>query len=650
MLWLSRVEITGFGPYAKHTEYVFPDTPGVVIVHGLNNRGKTSLLNAIYFAFFNVVRDRDLRPWPLVDAQNEENAESGQYGFSVKIVFRFEGSTYELDRGVRSRQGVGKPAVDEDFERSWHLARDGDQLDSLEAARTMSRVLPQDVSRFFLFDGELLTEYSRLLDDADTAGRKISAAIEMILGVPVLKAARSHVAAAGEAAGKAVEREAAKDAQNQQIGEAIRRTREARDARIAERARKQADLDAYGAELEEVDGYLRARERYREAMERRDAAVKARDAARADEARLSEQLRSQMADAWRTVLGDKVRQARETASDSVAGLFADVAMRLRLDAIDACHCGTCDQDVSPEAAARLRALLPDGAAAADPATPVGVAAFGRSKVLNAFRETDVRAAVTILASGIERARMEQVARADEIRDLDADLAHADADTLRDKSTTRATLLVKIAGAEKAVADETREIDEATASIARMNGLLDAAGDSPLAAFRRRATYLGHAEEVFGAAVERFKADLRGKVEATASAYFARMTTEPDYTGLRINDSYGLTVVHRDGRLVRRRAASTEQVVALALMGAIQANSPLKGPIIMDTPFARLDPYHTARVVQVVPDMAEQVILLVQEGELRRDDAERLLGDRLVYEFTINRVGAFESSVTGGAPA
>ena len=184
----------------------------------------------------------------------------------------------------------------------------------------------------------------------------------------------------------------------------------------------------------------------------------------------------------------------------------------------------------------------------------------------------------------------------------------------------------------------------------MNGLLEAAGDSPLAAFKRRAAFLTAAGEVFESSVERFKADLRDKVEATSSDYFARMTTEPDYTGLRINESYGLTVVHRDGRLVRRRAASTEQVVALALMGAIQANSPLKGPIIMDTPFARLDPYHTAKVVQVVPDMAQQVILLVQEGELRRDEAERLLGNRLVYEFTLHREGAFETSVTGGAPA
>jgi DNA sulfur modification protein DndD len=650
MLWLSRVEIDGFGPYAKRTEFTFPDAPGVVIVHGLNNRGKTSLLNAIYFAFFDVVRDRDLRPWPLVEAENEENAATGQHGFSVKLVFRFEGATYELDRRVAPRRGIARPTVDEDYERSWFLARDGDQLDSLEAARTMSRVLPQDVARFFLFDGELLTEYSRLLDDADIAGRKISAAIEMILGVPILKAARAHVSAAAEAAGRAVEREAAKDAQTAQIGEAIRRTREARDAHIAERRRKQVDLEGYSAELEEVDGYLRARDRYRDAMERRERAGKARDAARDEEARLRDQLRVQMSEAWRTVLGDKVREAREVASDSVAGLFAEVAMRLQIDAIEACHCGTCGQDVPPDAISRLEAMLPDGARSADQATPIGVAAFGRSKVLNAFRETDVRPAVTILAAGIERARMEQIARGDEIRDLDADLVHADEDTLRDKSTTRAALLAKIVGAEKAIDDETREIDAATSSIARMNGLLEAAGDSPLAAFKRRAAFLTAAGEVFESSVERFKADLRDKVEATSSAYFARMTTEPDYTGLSINESYGLTVVHRDGRLVRRRAASTEQVVALALMGAIQANSPLKGPIIMDTPFARLDPYHTAKVVQVVPDMAQQVILLVQEGELRRDEAERLLGGRLVYEFTLHREGAFETSVTGGAPA
>ena len=453
----------------------------------------------MYFAFFDVVRDRDLRPWRLVEAENEENAAVGQHGFWVKLVFRFEGSTYEVDRRVAPRRGIAKPTVDEDYERSWFLARDGDQLDSLEAARTMSRLLPQDVARFFLFDGELPPSSRGSSTMRTSRVGRSRPRIEMILGVPVLKAAvLTSPRPPRQPAGPSSARRR-RTRETAQIGEAIRRTREARDAHIAERGRSRQTSGVH-ADVDEVDGYLRARDRYRDAMERRERAEKSRDAARDEEARLRDQLRAQMSDAWRTVLGDKVREARDAASDSVAGLIAEVALGLRLGAIKACHCGTCDQGVPPDVITRLEALLPAGARTGDTATPVGIAAFGRSKVLNAFRETDVRPAVTILAAGIERARMEQIARGDEIRDLDADLVHADEDTLRDKSTTRAALLAKIAGAEKAIEDETREIDAATASITRMNGLLEAAGDSPLAAFKRRAAFLTAAGDVFESSV------------------------------------------------------------------------------------------------------------------------------------------------------
>ena len=54
----------------------------------------------------------------------------------------------------------------------------------------------------------------------------------------------------------------------------------------------------------------------------------------------------------------------------------------------------------------------------------------------------------------------------------------------------------------------------------------------------------HALFVEGVTV--FREQLKRRVETDATKHFLRLTTEPDYAGLRINDSYGLTIVHRDG--------------------------------------------------------------------------------------------------------
>jgi DNA sulfur modification protein DndD len=127
------------------------------------------------------------------------------------------------------------------------------------------------------------------------------------------------------------------------------------------------------------------------------------------------------------------------------------------------------------------------------------------------------------------------------------------------------------------------------------------------------------------------------VEGTASERFLAMTTEKeDYAALSINEQYGLAIVHRDGRPEDSRSAGAEQVVALALMGALQANAPLRGPIVMDTPFGRLDPGHTANVVDTLPSMADQVVLFVQEGEIDRSQVREILGTRLLREYQLDR--------------
>ena len=54
--------------------------------------------------------------------------------------------------------------------------------------------MPEQISRFFLFDGELLQEYEDLLRDESAMGRQISDAIERILGLPVLTDSRATLA------------------------------------------------------------------------------------------------------------------------------------------------------------------------------------------------------------------------------------------------------------------------------------------------------------------------------------------------------------------------------------------------------------------------------------------------------------------------
>ncbi|WP_434420887.1 AAA family ATPase [Nannocystis pusilla] len=113
MLRLKRLEVEGFGPFADQQVLEFPEGPGVTVVYGENMRGKTSLLNAVRYAFFGTVLGRGSRVRRLHTISNRDLVGEGQYGFNVALTFDYDDAEYELVRECRPRVKV--PNSDDDY-------------------------------------------------------------------------------------------------------------------------------------------------------------------------------------------------------------------------------------------------------------------------------------------------------------------------------------------------------------------------------------------------------------------------------------------------------------------------------------------------------------------------------------------------------
>lgn len=124
--------------------------------------------------------------------------------------------------------------------------------------------------------------------------------------------------------------------------------------------------------------------------------------------------------------------------------------------------------------------------------------------------------------------------------------------------------------------------------------------------------------LFVSAIDEFVEELRQEVERESSEIFCDLTTDKSYRGLTINDRYGLTITHADGQDVVERSAGAEQVVALSLIGALNRLATKRGPVIMDTPFGRLDQKHRANILRFLPGLSDQIVLLVHGGEIDRE--------------------------------
>lgn len=635
MLKLCSLEVEGFGPYAEQAVLQFPQAPGVTVVYGDNMRGKTSLMNAIRYAFFGEVHGRGDPKRGILSACNRDLAAEGRFGFTIALSLRYDGQTYDVVREAIPRVAV--PQSDDDFTRTVAVRRAGGVvLGPAERDLLIRSILPKGVARFFLFDGELLSQYEELLINESEEGRGISESIEQILGVPLVRDGRDHLAVLASRANRASAKEASRHQKTQAIGVALAAANDAKDAHERERDRKKLEVEELIAERDEIMAELRRQEIYAAAVERLDMATKELDAARKRQIAAALELKSAMAEAWRTVLSEPVRETRAAARVVATNAVDALVVSMRIDAISSCHCGTCDQDVPQDVRDRLAATLPPGAEAQQ-SSQTALNALARASELDGFREADVSGQVQMIWNSIRQARIDEADALGRIADAQKTLDGKDPEELRRRRTTLTEVGGKLRAASDAVEAEQGLVDEQVDTIARLSKRLEDAGTPELAGLQQRERVFVTAGAIFAAAVERYKAFLRSRVERTATELFLQMTTEKeDYASLSINDHYGLTIMHRDGRTEDSRSAGAEQVVALALMGALQANAPLSGPIVMDTPFGRLDPHHTANVVMTLPSMAEQVVLLIQEGEVDRDTVRKLLGTHLLREYQLDK--------------
>jgi DNA sulfur modification protein DndD len=201
---LVQLTMENFMPYKGRTTISFPQDNyrNVLIIFGDNMRGKTSFLNAVRWGFYGKALGRHLRELPLHELHNKEAAKEGDWTMEVRIEFEADGHSYSLLRRATKKRTVATPSRPEDFATELLLQKDSLAVVGNAVEAEINKYVPEQVSRFFLFDGELLQEYEELLIEGSEQGKGIKAAIEQVLGVPTLTNGRSDAGVVLRAAQK----------------------------------------------------------------------------------------------------------------------------------------------------------------------------------------------------------------------------------------------------------------------------------------------------------------------------------------------------------------------------------------------------------------------------------------------------------------
>jgi len=654
---LQTLSATNFMPYRGKMSISFPTDidRNVMLVFGDNMRGKTSLLNALRWVFYGKAIGRHSREIALIDLVNSEATMEGDWSMEVVVTFEDDGHRYEMRRTATRRALVSKPTRSEDLVMDRGMRKDdiplGDHLIDAE----INRFAPEQTSRFFLFDGELLDEYEQLLIDGSEQSKAIKEAIEQVLGVPtlirgrddaqtILKAAQKQQTADLQKMG-GFESQAEKQRHYQTQIDSIERDIKDQNDRL-----KKANTDR-----EELDDALAKVEALYQAKQKLDDATSGRDKAAKRQDELHQQRIGLVKDAWKEVLRPLLTLKREHIQDEHSKFTSQMLARDKVEtkiaqlqeAVKSETCQACGQPLhekervaAGEELGKLQAELLG--------FKVDIALFSKlssdmQSLDKLLKPTDARQ-IAFIDNEVNRLSVELTKLDNQIEELNELIKGQDTAEIARKRFMRDGLIKEAARIAGEIAASHEKHTGFQRELAMISKILEGLPKARAAKSTRLVKIASALEKVYAKSIDQLRDDLKATVEMLASKAFRKLTTQSQYSGLRINSNYGLTILDERGQEVPIRSAGAEQIVALSLIDGLAHAGRSAGPVVMDTPFGRLDKKHRANILAYLPTTTSQLVLFVHEGEVDKATDLAQLRSRVGCVYEIKEVSLRHSRI------
>lgn len=651
MLKLEKMILKDFGPFQGTQEVVFDD--GVNIFWGVNGSGKTTLLNAFKYVFFKTVRGRRGNLIDYMGLMNDDAMDAGRYGFSVVLEMDEDGDKYLLTRGAETRTAGNRPTCSEDFKEIETLQKNSQILSTKAMKRELERIMPQDISRFFLFDGELLNEYEELLDADSTQGVSIKNSIEKILGMPVLTNGLSDIEDVVQAYTTAWNEAVKNDTNATAYVNQMTELQGLIGGLESDKAILIKERDELRAELEDTEKDLKNSEKIRTLLEQDSQARKDIDSATLKHDAALIELKTIMSYAWQSVLYPVLVSVRDNAQQrhdelekkKIAAQSSRHVINEIQNVIDSHHCAICGQDTSDEVVSGLKDRLKDLEKHPQGLTDVEILENNQAQsilnTMSGMRLKDDTSRINEKSDEISRCNIDIINAQEHLKSVRREIdqyGEYNPDIL-ELTTKHSKCYRKLSAKNEAIENTKSKVEEYRQQVAKLETEINKLSDSKdVAAARDRLNLAKQVQSIFNDSIDTYQMLLKGQVEDAASCLFKHMSSDSAYIGLSINDTYGLDILKDNGRAVPNRSTGYEHIVALSLIGALHKNAPMQGPVVMDSPLFRLDVNNKQNVVASLTELAEQVILLVYEGEIDEQETRKTIGANLTNEYRLNHKG------------
>ena len=542
-----------FMPYKEKLEMVFPqdDHRNVMIVFGDNMRGKTSILNAIRWAFYGEAVGRHSRPIPLQEIVNKDAALADDWRIEVQVKFEANGYSYDLRRTADRKKLVVSPSKPEDFTQSIHLIRDGSVVSGDQVEAEIGLIVPKQTSRFFLFDGELLQEYETLLIEDSQKGHQIKQSIEQVLGVPALTKGRVDIQTilnkARRQQNKDLEQVAGLKKQAQRLADLTEKIdafdRDIKD--LEEKLKKVRDERAtLNDEVEAAQSIIGAKAKL-------DAKLEELIFLNKEEENKEEERLNLVSNAWKDLIDSQIQIRRSQLERKHEALMNSIKKRSELEKevadlrklLDTSECPTCGQTLGEErrsqigqalgnAETSLRSIKDSSSALQD--------ISGKLNALSKIRGTNAKERLRQLQKDIQGCQVRMTQVENEIEELRDEIAGYDTAEIERKRVLLGGKIKEEGNLQNDIEVQKRERQKLAEDLAVSQKAIEGLTKNRTQRSTVKVSLCSDLEKVFSQSIEQLRDELRERVQTLANEAFKQMTTQKSYQGLQINDNYGFT--------------------------------------------------------------------------------------------------------------
>lgn len=603
------------------------------IVFGQNGFGKTSILEAIQWCLYGsdaIANTELLECFNRIAIKKHPEIE-----LAVQLAFEANGDTYNISRTAKrivrgttpsaqpseptvQKNGVSQPDVREHIED----------------------ILPKSCKGFFFFDGVQIKSYAQKMHTDATR-----VAIERILGIPELCNLRSDAESAMRTIDRKLKDAAVANKLLQEQTDKSTDIQENLETREAQLQKAQDDYEAAIGILQDAKERASQIEALRgkldnlASLEREQ--VRLQENLKIAEIQVEEALQKAsiplMLEFVREVMDDLQSTTMTTTRRS-----GSVAQLRQLLEADTCVCGRCIDEISRQYILQeLKRLETSSNLNRDTLHQYELS--NQLAVISRF-QTPVFDELLLnrhrLEDGLEEVKQTIYRLKQETKGVDTEEAIDIWKKVSEAERLAGEKKDKIERFQREIEDLRQQEDQLRREIEKI-----ASQDSET---KTLAQQLNIADGLYQAAKELIEwriVERKETIETHTSEIHHHVTNKPkEYIGVEIRENYALRVKNAAGEILNPEtlSAGEKEVLAFAFIAGLNLASGKAAPLIMDTPFGHLDIDHQKNLVNALPNLPPQVILLATDRDLPDHLLQSIQPD-VAEIHKIRRLGATEDA-------